>query len=298
MSIFKTFTDGLRLAFEHRRLACRLWLVNFLYSLLVILPLAFLIHGGASRSLAAADILARADVHWLTDLSARYTNAAPLLIGLLLAAVAFYLLLTVFLNGGVIGNLLRTGSRPTLAEFFHDCGLYFWRFLRLALLSLPFYLLFAGVLHGLVAALLKTLARRAATEWPVLATSILRLLALALLLGLVSMLFDYVKIGLARSGRRSVLKETWLTLKFIGRRFFGAWALYLLAGLVFVALTLLYLEMARILPHGRPLLVLLAFLWQQMYILGRQASRVVFYATEFEFVKQNPTVAPEENRIE
>jgi hypothetical protein len=55
---------------------------------------------------------------------------------------------------------------------------------------------------------------------------------------------------------------------------------------------------ARILPHGRPLLVLLAFLWQQMYILGRQASRVVFYATEFEFVKQNPTVAPEENRIE
>ena len=286
MSIFKSFAKGLGSSFQHRRLALRLWAANFLYSLLVVAPLAFLVHDQVAHSLSATDILVRTDVHWLTDFSMEYMNAAPLFVGLLIAAVVLYLLVTVFLNGGIIGTLLRSGARPTLADFFHDCGLYFWRFLRLAILSLPFYLLFVGVLHGLVAAILKALTRRAATEWPVLIAGSLRLLTLVLLLGIVSMFFDYVKIGLARSDRRGVLKETWLTLKFIARHFFKAWALYLLAGLIFVALTLLYLEVARVLPRGTPLLALLAFLWQQLYVLGRQASRVIFYATELELSKQ------------
>jgi hypothetical protein len=298
MSIFKLFAKALSLSLQNRRLALRLWAVHFLYALLAIAPLAFLIHGQVAHSLSAGDILARADIDWLTDLSTRYMNTTPLLVGLLLAAVVFYLLLTVFLNGGVIGNLLRTGARPTLAEFFHDCGLYFWRFLRLALLSLPFYLLFAGVLHGLVAALLRAFSRRAATEWPALIAGGLRLLALLLLLGIVAMLFDYVKIGLALSGRRSVLKETWRTLKWVVRRFFRAWGLYLLAGLAFVALTLLYLEVARLLPQGRPLLVLLVFAWQQLYVLGRQFSRILFFATEIELARQEIVGAQEKKREE
>jgi len=289
MSIFKLFAKGLGSSFQRRRLALRLWAANFLYSLLVVVPLAFLVHGQVSHSFSATDILARTEVHWLTDFSMEYMNAAPLFVGLLIVAGVLYLLLTVFLNGGIIGNLLRSGARPTLADFFHDCGLYFWRFLRLALLSLPFYLLFVGVLHGLVAGVLKALTRRAATEWPVLVAGSLRLLALVLLLGIVSMFFDYVKIGLARSDRRGVLKGTWLTLKFICRRFGKAWGLYLLAGLVLVLLTLAYLEIARILPKNRPLLVLLIFLWQQLYILGRQWSKVLFYATELELAKEIET---------
>jgi hypothetical protein len=120
-----------------------------------------------------------------------------------------------------------------------------------------------------------------------LIVSNLRLLALVLLLTVVAMLFDYVKIGLVTRGSNRVLKETWLTLKFIGRRFFKAWGLYLLAGLVFVALTFFYLEIARILPKNRPLLVLLVFLWQQAYILCRQWSKVLFFATELKFVEQH-----------
>jgi len=289
MSLVTLFIRGLGLSFRKRSLALRLWAVNVLFSLLVIAPLAIVIHGQPPRSLSAANTLARPDIHWLTDLSTQYMNTAPLLTGLLLAAVVLYLVLSVFLNGGVIGGLNRLEARTTLADFFHDCGLFFWRFFRLFLLSLPFYLLFVGVLHSLVAALLKYLTRRSATEWPVLVASNLRLLALVLLLGLVSMFFDYVKIGLATGGRRSVLKEAWRTLKFIARRFFRAWGLYLLAGLAFVALTLLYLEVIRIMPKNTPLWVLLVFLWQQLYILGRQMSKVLFFATELEFAKEIET---------
>lgn len=286
MSNISHFAKGFAVTLRSGRLALRLWTVNALFSLLLVAPLALVIHGQLSHSLAADSVLARLDVHWLTDLSARYLDAAPAYLGLLLAGLALYLLLAVLLNGGVIGGLLRPGARSTLAEFFHDCGLYFWRFLRLFLLSIPFYLLFAGLLFGLVAALLRALTREAATEWPVMIAGSLRLLALVLLLGVVSMFFDYVKIGLAAGNRRSVLKETWRTLKLVGRRFFKAWGLYLLAGAAFVLLTLLYLEVARILPKGKPQLVVLAFAWQQLYVLGRQFSRVLFFASEIELYKE------------
>lgn len=298
MPIRKLFTRSLGLALGKRNLAARLWALNFLFSLLVAAPFAFVIHDQLAHSLAADHALARLDVNWLTDFSVRYGNAAPAVLGLALPAVLLYLLLSVWLNGGVIGCLGRPAARTTLADFFHDCGRYFWRFFRLFLLSIPVYLAFLGIFYSLVLALLNMVGRRTPGEWPALIVRNLRLLALVLLLTVLTMFFDYVKIGLVTGAREKVLKEAWQTLRFLGRRFFRAWGLYLLAGLAFVALTVVYLEVARLLPKDRPLLVLLMFFWQQAYVLGRQWSKLLFFAGEIEFVKQYQTAAPEKNREE
>lgn len=286
MTIVTLFMQGLRLAFAKLRLAARLWTVNFLFSLFAVAPLVFLILGQLAHSFSGRRALQKLDAFWLGDFVYRFMDAAPAFTGLALLAALLYLLLAVFLNGGIIGCLNRPGARTTLADFFHDCGLYFWRFFRLFLLSIPAYLLVVGVFYQLLIAALKVLDRRATTEWPALIISNVRILALVLLLGLVSMFFDYVKIGLVTGESKKVLKQTWRTLAFVGRRFIKAWGLYLLSGLVFVLLTLVYLEIARVLPKDRPLLVLLFFLWQQFYVLGRQFSKVLFFATEIELVKE------------
>jgi hypothetical protein len=244
-----------------------------------------------ANSFSGERALQKLDLFWLGDFIYRYMNIAPALTGLIVLAAILYLILAVFLNGGVIGGLNRPEAKSTLADFFHDCGLYFWRFFRLLLLSIPVYLLFMGIFLPLLRALLTIFSRRAATEWPVLIVSNLRFLALVLLLTIVAMFFDYVKIGLVTKGSNKVLKEIWLTLKFCARRFFKAWGLFLLAGLVFVTLTLCYLEIARLLPKNRPLMVLLVFIWQQAYIFCRQWSKVLFFASELEFIKQHEETA-------
>ncbi len=292
MTIVTLFMQGLRLAFTKRRLAVRLWVVNFLFSLFAVAPLIFLIHDHLAHSFSGEHALQKLDVFWLGDFVYRFMDAAPAFTGLALLAAILYLLLSVFLNGGIIGCLDRPEARPALADFFHDCGLYFWRFFRLLLLSIPAYLLVMGVFFQLIVAALKILDRRATTEWPALIVSNVRILALILLLGLVAMFFDYVKIGLVTGARKKALREAWLTLAFVGRRFGRAWGLYLLSGLALVMLTLLYLEIARVLPKNRPLLVLFFFLWQQFYILCRQASKLLFFGTELELVRQHQEPAP------
>ncbi|HSQ36036.1 MAG TPA: hypothetical protein VLQ89_08605, partial [Candidatus Binatia bacterium] len=286
MDNIKILVKALNLSFQKRRLAVRLWAINLLFAIFAVAPFFFIMTQHMSHSFAADRALQRLDIFWLGDFITRYMNVAPAVTGAALLALALYLLLTVFLNGGVIGGLNRPEGRTTLADFFHDCGLYFWRFLRLALLSIPVYLVILAIGLPLLRALLSLLNRRATTEWPAMIASNLRFLAIVLLLGIVAMFFDYVKIALVRAGRSQVLRETWQTLKFIGRRFFRAWGLYLLAGLVFVTLTLLYLEIARILPKARAHWVGLFFLWQQFYILCRQWSKVLFFATGLKFMEK------------
>lgn len=287
MGNFRILLKGMILSWQKRRLAFRLWAINLIFSLLAVGPLFFLMMDHMSHSFSGERALQKLDFFWLADFVYRFMNITPALMGLILLAAVLYLLLFVFLNGGIIGCLNRPEAKTTLADFFHDCGLYFWRFFRLFLLSIPAYLIFMGIFYPLLKAFLEIFRRRAPTEWPALIVSNLRLLTLVLLLSVVAMFFDYVKIGLVTGGHKQVLKETWLTLKFIWRRFFKAWGLYLLAGLVFVALTLFYLEIARLIPKNRPLLVLLVFLWQQIYIIGRQWSKVLFFASELEFVRQH-----------
>jgi hypothetical protein len=287
MGNFRIMFRALALSFKKRRLAVRLWAVNFVFALFAVAPFFFLMFEHMAHSDSGGRALQRLDLLWLGDFIYRYIRVSPAVSGSALLAVAMYLLLAVFLNGGIIGGLNRSEGRTTLAEFFHDSGLYFWPFLRLTLLSIPAYALFLAVGMPLIGGLTSVLSRRATTEWPALIASSLRFLLLVLLLTVVAMFLDYVRIGLVTSGGGKVLRQVRLTWTFVRRRFFRAWGLYLLAGLVFVAMTLVYLEIARLLPQNRPVLVLLAFLWQQAYILCRQWSRVLFYASGLEFFRQH-----------
>jgi hypothetical protein len=298
MGNFRLLGRATVMTWKKRTLAVRLWAVNIIFSIFAIGPLFFLMQAHMSHSFSGERALQKLDILWLGDFVYRFMNISPAVVPSALLAAGLYLLLSVFLNGGVIGALGRPEAKTTLGDFYRDCGLNFWRLFRLFLLSIPAYLVFLGIFYSLLKAFLEIFSRRAPTEWPALIVSNLRFLTLVLLLGLVSMFFDYVKIGLVKGGSRKVLRQTWLTLKFLGRRFFKAWGLYLLAGVVFILFTLLYLEVVRILPKNRPLLVLLVFLWQQIYIVGRQASKVLFFASEMELVKQHATAAPEKNREE
>jgi len=286
MGNFKILFNGMALSFRKRRLAARLWAVNFLFSLFVVAPFFFMMTTHMSRSFSGERTLQKLDIGWLSDFIYHYVNIAPVLAGSALLVLVLYLLLSVFLNGGIIGCLSRPQAKTTLADFFHDCGLYFWRFLRLFFASIPVYLVAMGIFYPLLRTFLNVFARRATTEWPALILSNLRFLSLVLLLTVVSMFSDYVKIGLASSGRKKVWQEIKRTVRFIGRRFFKAWGLFLLAGLVFVALTLFYLEIARIMPKAQAHWVLVFFLWQQFYILCRQWSKVLFFASELKFMEK------------
>ena len=169
-TIFAAFTDGARRVFR----APSVLLGVFLVTLIVAVPPGIVIQNSISSSLGHsqdADTAATGvNTEWWDRFSETATGLdgtfAPTIIGfgavldnlsrfvdngavppVLLGLVAAYLLTWLFLVGGVIDRYAR--NRPTRAQaFFGTCGVYFWRFLRLAIVALVGYAFLFGVVHG------------------------------------------------------------------------------------------------------------------------------------------------------
>ncbi|MDH7511652.1 MAG: hypothetical protein QHH14_01750 [Clostridiales bacterium] len=284
MGTFKIVGSGFFTASRKARLAIYLWLANFLFSLVLVAPFYFLLQRDLARSLAGENLFKGQDLLWLGDLVYKYQDVLPLFLGWLALPSLFYLVLQVFLNGGVLGRI-SVGERVNLAAFLSDSARYFWRFFRVFLISIIGYVLVFGLLGRGLSAFFKIWTESASTQWTPLIASFLRLFIFLLLFSIVKMFFDYVKVGLVVEESKKTVRATLANFQFLGRRFFRAWGLFLLVGLMFIGLSIGYYLGARLIPKNSISPLVILFIWQQVYILARSWTTVLFFSTEYEFFK-------------
>ena len=147
------------------------------------------------------------------------------------------------------------------------------------------------ITHRFISSLFKLWTKNASTEWPLIISSNLKFLIFILLFSAVRMYFDYVKIRLVVEDSKRTILTTVLNLAFIGKRFFKAWFLYLLVGIMALLFGLAYLGISKILPSSG-YAVIMIFIWQQLYLLSRMWVKMLFFATEYHFLVHHKTTFP------
>jgi hypothetical protein len=283
MGNFKIIGKGVSAVRRNSRMTLWLWLIDFLFGIIVAAPVYFFVNKDFGHS-PAGEGLRGMSFTWLGDSIYKYQELLPALAGWVLVPALLFILVSIFLNGGIIGRL-AAGEKTTLQGFFADCGKYFGRFFRVFLLSLPVYILVFGGLLKLVSAPFKLWAKNAGGEMPVIIASNLRFLVTILILSIVQMYFDYVKIHLAAREGRKVLAAAAAALSFVGRKFFKAWGLYLLVGLLFVAASVVFIAITNVLPGTGVVALVLGFILAQAYILARIFAKVLFFASELDLYR-------------
>jgi hypothetical protein len=287
MAVFKAIGSGITTASRRPRLLLILWVINVLFAVLIAGPFFALFKSDLGHSLLGRNLQA-VDFIWLGDLLFRYQDVAPAALAVVTTPVVLYTLVYVFLNGGIIGRLLDREGRTTPQTFFSDCGRYFWRFVRLFLVSLLFYALAFGVVLEAVSALLKPVSERALTEWPDIWISGLHSVLALVFLSLVHMVFDYARITVVADDDRRVLHALRAALRFVGRRFFRAWSLYLLIAAGSVAGTAAYVLAGQAIPAEGLAWTGLAIFWGQAFIAFRLWTKMVFFSAQSEYLRINP----------
>lgn len=279
---------------------------TFALTLCVALPLAIALramlaaHFDESRVAEAA--LSGADYRWWQEFLAQATGLGttfvPSVIGFgavlqnisgildnvplattVAGAVGAWLLVWSFLSGGVIDRLAR--DRPTRsAGFFAACGAHFPALVRLGALALAAY---TAIFWWVQPLLLTRVYGRLTRDMPVERTAFLTRVLLYAVFGAVliavNLVFDYARIRIVVEDRRSAIGSLAGALRFIRRHAGTVGALYLLNGVLFVALAGLYAAVARgASPAGAAAWVLFAA--GEMYILARHYLKMAFYASE------------------
>jgi len=275
-------------------------------TLLVSLPLTAVVRGMLAQhlgsSLAADTAASGVNYDWMQEFSDQATGLGvtfkPTIIGfgavldnlsafmddierpvVIVGAASFYILLWIFVAGGVIDRYAR--DRATRAQgFFASSGVFFFRFLRLAAVQWIVYAFLFGWMHPW---LFDRVYPRMTHETSVERTAFVARVALYLVFGVLiaaaTMIFDYAKVRAVVEDRRSMIGAITGALGFIRRNCGAAVSLFLANFALFVIVAGLYALVAP--GAGRTgASMWIGFAIGQLYVIGRLWVKLVFWASE------------------
>jgi hypothetical protein len=286
MTIFTVFKSAIADVVRRPYPILWLWAGNLLISLALIAPFYALAEADLSHSLVGRGMLEAFDVTWLMDGAGQHMNLLSMAFPLVAMWALAYLLLSTFLTGGALTHLIGTGGERTTASIFlSSSGALFLPLLRLVVLALVCYGLVLGAMSALLDIVFSAWTGDPLTEWAGLISGNIKTVILLIAFSILSMIFDYAKVHMVLGDDRGALRSLGAGFRFVHRNFLSAWTLYLLCSVVFGVEALIYLEIYRILPDTALFLVVVAFVFHQIFIAARSGIRLVFFSSQIGLVR-------------
>lgn len=293
------FADGLARVRRAPWLVVGVWFSTILLALPLTLALRDQIAAHLGASLMAESAARGVNYDWWNEFLAQTSGAGltfvPAILGFasvmknissiadqtpipssIAVALTMYMLLSMFLAGGIVDRLARDRTVGA-AAFFSACGVYFFRFLRLGVIATVAYWALFGPYHRwLFDDVYSELTRDMTVERTAFAIRIALYAAFAVPLFVVNMLFDYAKIRAVVEDRRSMIGALAGAWRFIRRQPIAVWSVYALDTMLFLLVIGVYYLAAP--SATAPNLV--AVMIGQGYILLRVAVRLQFVASQ------------------
>jgi hypothetical protein len=277
------------------------WLATLLIALPLVMVLRGMLADDLGNSLAADTAAAGTNYDWMQEFADRASGLGktfePTIIGfgavldnasafadntprplVIAGAASIYLLLWIFLAGGIIDRLAR--DRPTGAHgFFAASGMFFFRFLRLAVVQWAAYGVLFGALHPL---LFGRIYRQLTHDLTVERTAFMLRLALYaiffLLVATLNVVFDYTKVRAVVEDRRSMIGAIAAGARFVVRHPAAVGVYLLNVVMVGVYLALYALVTPGAGNAGSTMWVGVAI--AQLYVAARLIVKLMFWASE------------------
>ncbi|MGH9350069.1 MAG: hypothetical protein ACRD26_22675 [Vicinamibacterales bacterium] len=300
--ILRAFLDGIKRTVSAPAVLLGVMLVTMAMALPLALTLRGMLEGHLGTSLAAHDAAEGVNHDWWQEFQAQAaglgTTFTPSVIGFaavldnissvldaereiapVTGALGAYLLVWTFLSGGIVDRFAR--RRPTRAHgFFAASGVFFFRFLRLAVAAGLVYWFLFGVVHGwLFDDLYRDVTREVNVERAAFAWRAALYLVFGALLVLANVLFDYARIRAVVEDRRSMIVTLLASARFVVRHPRLVFGLYALNALAFLALLALWAVLAP--GAGRAgLSMWLGIGLAQAYLAARLFLKLHFIASQ------------------
>jgi hypothetical protein len=304
MSAVKASLKGLARVLGSPSLVLWLWMFNLVAALPLTVVMAGSIESSIGASLVHQKLREGFDMGWYGEFQSRAggveSTLSPSVVGVgafldnveawfdgglfqtyrgLVAVGVVYALVWALFLGGVLHRLGGGAGTFRLSEFLSQGGAYFFRFVRLAVLSGALYYLvyrFSGWLFGRI----QESTRDVTAERTIFGYVAVAAVVAALLLCFVNMAFDYAKIATFKENRRSMILAVFRGFGFVLGNLGRTWTLYLGLGLGGAILLGGYWLVAPGPGQATAFGVVAAFLVGQAFLVAKLVLRLTFYAGE------------------
>jgi len=302
MNAFAAWRDGARRVNRAPALLVGVWALTLLVSLPLTIALRGMLEQHLGRSMAAETAAGGVNSDWMQEFSDQATGLGvtfkPTVIGagavldnlsaflddttrpvVIVGAASAYVVLWIFVAGGLIDRYAR--DRATRAHgFFAASGVFFFRFLQLALVQWIVYAVVFGVVHPW---LFDTIYGRLIHDVSVETTAFAYRAALYVVFGALvaacTVVFDYAKVRAVVEDRRGVPGAIAGALRFIQRNAGAAALLFLANFAAFLIVVGAYIAVAPG-ASGAGVSMWIAFAIGQLYVIARLWVKLTCWASE------------------
>ncbi len=304
---FAALRDGARRVNRAPAISFGVWMLT----IVATLPPAAIVGGAIARDLGhslAADAAAEGvNYEWMQEFSGRASGLAatlqPTVVGFgavldslsaladntprpaaVVAIAAVYAAAWLFLAGGIIDRYARDRSTGVFG-FFGACGVFFFRFIRLALVQgIVYGVLFAFMHPWLFGRIYPRMLAGVNDERTAFFARVVLYVVFGVLVAAANLVFDYAKVRAVVEDRHSMLGAIVNAVGFLRRNSSSAVALYALDVVAFVAVVFAYGLVAP--GIGRGVLVWGAIAIAQLFVGARLWVKLLFWASETSLFQQ------------
>jgi len=276
MNFITAYTTGLKNIFGKGKLWLLLYALNLIFAIFLAYPLSGFLGNKLGDTLAADKLFEGFDFLIANDFINQYSDAFGVIMNQSVFGLILYLLLSVFLVGGILNIFKQAKEEYSLTDFWSGSGKYFWRMLRL---TIYFLLIQIGVLV-LFFMLFFTLTAggldRFHNEGEILQRGLMLLPFYLLVATIFFMIQDYAKIHIVATDRSLIFKPILQAFRWVFKNFSQTFLLYLLNLLTFGFLFFIYWK----LDGGNAVLAI--FLIGQFFIIARIGTKLLNLASATE----------------
>ncbi len=291
MNIFQAYLCGFKTIPRSLKMISFIYCIVFILAVLVALPFLTSLKSAAGPSIATEQLTTDFNYTVIQELFLAKDFSFPIHLNQAIWILFLYTVLSIFLTGGILSNLKNAGDSFRIKSFLYNSAHYFIRFLKLTFYTLLIHLFFAIIIYLPFYFIVNGEAGSTATEKWFFQLFIVFLgihIILAIFLIIVT---DYTRFRMVKDDTPKVLKSLWSAIRFVVKRFFCTYGLYLF---LLVLPLLLFYGMVVIYPNiiaRTGWVILLVFILQQIFICLRIAFRIWTFSSQFEYyLKQSVQV--------
>ncbi len=280
---------GIRLVLKNKKFIVLLWGTNIVLALVLTIPIYSMLFDNLQHSLLSDRLALNFNYFWYLQFRYLYDNAFDKLPLLFYSMVGVNVLLQTFFIGGML-SVFNNPKKNHISDFFYSGVKYWYRFMKVTLITLLLFIILFEVDDFLANWLAWVLEDINSVTLDLTIRSI-RYLILLLLIGIVTIITDYVDVYLALHDQTKVRKGFAETLKFIRGRFVLIFVVFMSVAILGALGAVFYNVIVIYVPRSPFYFLILTFILQQFLITFRLSITMLFHATEvFLFKDQDAEV--------
>jgi len=276
--ISKILKGGVRLVSKNKKFILLLWGTNIALSLVLTIPIYSMLIENLQHSLLSDRLALGFNYFWYLQFRYLYESVFEKLPFLFYSIVGVNVLIQTFYIGGMI-SVFNNPSKNHISDFFYGGVKYWYRFIKVAIITLLFFLIIFEI-NDLIADWLAFIFEDLNSILLDLIIRAIRYAILLLFIGAVSIFSDYLDVILALRDQAKVRKGIKETITFIKGRVILIFTIFMSVSVIGAFGAVIYNLMSIYVPHTPYYFLILTFILQQLLIIFRLSITMLFYATE------------------